>query len=405
MGAEKPTVALVVSGSIAAYKAPMVARLLLAAGWRVLPVMTASAERFVGSVTLSGLTGEPVRTSMWDPTFAGEMHVELARQADVIAYVPATADLLARLAQGRADDLAAALGLVARGPRVVAPAMHPQMWHREATQRNVARLVADGVSFVGPVYGPVASGEEGLGRMAEPEAIVKAIVAALRPRDLAGRHIVVTAGPTVEDLDPVRFLGNRSTGKMGFAIAESAAKRGAKVTLIAGPTQLVTPSSVQRVDVRSTAELAAAMELVLGEALEGADALVMTAAVADYRPAQASTSKEKKGKDRIALELVKNPDLLATVGAKRNGGARPVLVGFAVESAGEHLLPYSRRKLIDKRVDLVVANPAETAFGGDANEAWLVDGSGDVALGTMSKRGLAERILDEVVKRLAASAT
>ncbi len=404
MGAEKPTVALVVSGSVAAYKAPMVARLLLAAGWRVIPVMTASAERFVGAVTLSGLTGEAVRTSMWDPTFAGEMHVEIARQADVIAYVPATADLLARLVQGRADDLAAALGLVAKGPRIVAPAMHPRMWLHEATQRNVAQLCADGVAFVGPVYGAVASGEDGLGRMAEPEAIAEAIIASLRkagPRDLEGRHIVVTAGPTIEDLDPVRFLGNRSTGKMGFAIAVNAASRGAKVTLIAGPTHLTSPAIVQRLDVRSTADMAAAMELVLGVDLDGADALVMTAAVADYRPAQVSASKEKKGNDRAAIELVKNADILAAIGAKRNGRATPVLVGFAVESAGEQLLVYARRKLIDKKVDVIVANPAETAFAGDTNEAWLVDASGDTALGTLSKSGVAERIVDEVVKRLA----
>ena len=402
MSGEKKTVALVVSGSIAAYKAPMVARLLLAAGWRVIPVMTASAERFVGSVTLSGLTGEAVRTSMWDPNFAGEMHVEIARQVDVIAYVPATADLLARLATGRADDLAAALGLVASVPLIVAPAMHPRMWHQTATQRNVAQLVADGVAFVGPVHGAVASGEEGLGRMAEPDAIAAAVMNAVGVRDLEGRHIVVTAGPTLEDLDPVRFLGNRSTGKMGFAIAEAAARRGAKVTLIAGPTHLAVAALVERIDVRSTADMARAIDGVLGDALEGADALVMTAAVADYRPAQVSAAKEKKGADRVAIELVKNPDILASLGARRGRRALPVLIGFAVESRGEQLLAYARRKLIDKQVDCIIANPAETAFAGDTNQACLVDASGDTELGTLTKRALAGRVLDEIGKRLLA---
>ena len=305
MGGEKRAVALVISGSIAAYKAPMVARLLVAAGWRVIPVMTASAERFVGSVTLSGLTGEAVRTTMWDSDFAGEMHVEIAREVDVIAYVPATADVLARLATGRADDLAGALGLVGRGPRIVAPAMHPRMWHHAATQRSVAQLISDGVTFVGPIHGAVASGEEGMGRMAEPEAIANAILGVIRVRDLEGRHLVVSAGPTVEDLDPVRFLGNRSTGKMGFAIAEAAADRGAKVTLIAGPTHLATPAMVKRVDVRSTVEMERAIDEVLGSSLEEADALVMSAAVADYRPAHVSATKSKKGDAQIAIDLIK----------------------------------------------------------------------------------------------------
>ncbi len=400
MSGEKKAVALVVSGSIAAYKAPMVARLLVASGFRVIPVMTASAERFVGGVTFSGLTGEAVLTSMWDSTFAGEMHVAIARQVDVVAYVPATADLIGRLATGRADDLASALGLVARGPRIVAPAMHPQMWQHPATKRNVAQLVADGVTFVGPVHGVVASGEEGVGRMAEPEAIAAAIRSAIGVQDLQGRRVVVTAGPTIEDVDPVRFLGNRSTGKMGFAVASAAASRGARVTLIAGPTHLATPAMVQRIDVRSTSEMGRAIEDALGASLDRADALVMCAAVADYRPAQVSAAKEKKGADRISIALVKNPDLLGEIGARRTALDRPVLVGFAVESTGDQLLAYARRKLVDKKVDLIVANGAETAFAGDTNRAWLVDEQGDRDLGTLAKRELADLILDEVKARL-----
>ena len=215
-----PTVALAVSGSIAAYKAAEVARLLIKEGARVLPIMTRSAQQFLGATTLSGLCGEKVHENMWDPAFAGELHVDLARRADVVALVPATADLLARLAQGRADDLVTALALCARGPVLAAPAMHPRMWSHPAVQRNVALLAEQGrVELVGPSDGEVASGESGLGRMADPAEIAAAILARAGRRDLAGLKVVITAGPTVEDFDPVRFLGNRSTGKMGFALA------------------------------------------------------------------------------------------------------------------------------------------------------------------------------------------
>jgi len=225
----RPVVVLAITGSIAAYKAPIVARLLLKRGARVIPLLTKSAREFIGSATLSGLTGERVHSSAFGEGVAGELHVDLAKQADVIAVVPATADTLARLAAGRADDLLTATALCAKCTVVLAPAMFPNMWSHPATQRNVAALAEDGrVVFVGPVLGEVASGDLGVGRMAEPEAIVDAIFSALSPRDLEGRHIVVSAGPTIEDLDPVRFIGNRSTGKMGFAIASRAKSRGAR---------------------------------------------------------------------------------------------------------------------------------------------------------------------------------
>ena len=392
------TVALCVAGGIAAYKAVALARLLVAAGARVLPLMTRSGARFVGPVTLSGICGEAVVEDMWDPRFAGEAHVVLAERADVIAIVPCTADRLAVLAEGRADDLVAALCLVARAPIVLAPAMHPRMWAHPATQRNVARLARDGrVELVGPVDGPVANGDSGLGRMSEPEAIYAALERVLLGRrDLAERHVVVTAGPTVEDLDPVRFIGNRSTGRMGFAVAEAAARRGARVTLIAGPVGLATPSGVDRVDVRGALEMGAAIDRALGHDLAGADALVMAAAVGDYRPRARAAHKSKKGPgDTLTLELVKNPDLLAGVGARRGDRARPRLVGFAVET--EDLVGYARRKLVEKRVDLVVANLAQHGFGGDDDEVVFVDEATETPL-SASKRAIADAILDRLAR-------
>jgi phosphopantothenoylcysteine decarboxylase/phosphopantothenate--cysteine ligase len=391
------TVALCVTGSIAAYKAVELARLLVKSGAKVLPVMTSSAARFVGPVTFAGICGEPVALSMWDASFGGEAHVRLAQQADVVAVVPATADVLARLAHGRADDLVAALVLCARGPVLAAPAMHPLMWGHPATVTNIAALAAQGrVTLVGPVAGEVASGDVGMGRMAEPEAIAAAITSLLSPRDLASRRIVVTAGPTVEDIDPVRFIGNRSSGKMGFAIAERAAARGAEVTLVAGPVGLPTPPGVRRVDIRGALAMREVLWQALGSDLSDADALVMAAAVADYRPAVPSLGKVKKGGEKATVDLVKNPDLLAEIGAKRSG-ARPVLVAFAVETeGGDALVAYARRKLVEKRVDLVVANEARESFGRDDDRATLVTGDGAEPLVVMSKSALADVVLDRV---------
>ena len=396
------TVALAVTGSIAAYKSVEVARLLIAAGACVLPLMTASATKFVGPVTLSGICGEAVALDMWDPAFSGEKHVTIAERADAIAIVPATADLLSRLALGRADDLVTALALCARTvPIVVAPAMHPRMWSHPATQRNVAELARQGrVRMVGPVDGPVASGESGMGRMSDPSAIVAAIVLALGAHDLQGMRLLVTAGPTLEDLDPVRFLGNRSSGKMGFAIAERAAARGAQVTLVAGPVERATPPGVSRVDVRGALAMREAIWRVAGEDLSGIDALVMSAAVADYRPAEVSASKIKKEGESASLALVRNPDLLAEIGAAR-AGRTPVLVGFALETHGsEALVDYARGKLAAKRVDLVVANEASRALSGDDNLATLVTAEDAEPLGTMTKHALADVILDRVRRAL-----
>ncbi len=386
------TVALCVSGSIAAYKAVEVARLLVKAGVRVLPVFTESASKFVGPVTFSGITGEPVRTSMWDASFPGEMHVKLAQEADVVAMVPATADLLARLAQGRASDLVTALALSARGPVLVAPSMHPRMWAHPSTTRNVATLRGDGLRFVGPVDGPVASGEIGMGRMSDPADIASAILRAAEPGDLADLSLLVTAGPTYEDIDPVRFLGNRSSGKMGFALAARAAARGAHVTLVAGPVAEPTPPGVQRVDVRSAEE----MRRAVMHARAAVDVVIMSAAVADFRPDAVSASKLKKSDGAPALRLTQNPDILAELGQSRIGAA-PFLVGFALETGEDAaVIAYAREKLARKRVDLVVANHAAESIGKEENRIHLVDASGVETHGPAAKGALADVILTRV---------
>ncbi|MCC6645311.1 MAG: bifunctional phosphopantothenoylcysteine decarboxylase/phosphopantothenate--cysteine ligase CoaBC [Polyangiaceae bacterium] len=391
----RPTVALAVTGSVAAYKAAEIARLLVKAGVRVIPLMTRSAESFLGAATLSGLTGEPVHRTMWDAP--GELHVSLAREIDALLIAPATADVLARLAAGRADCLVTALALVCDKPLLVAPAMHPSMWAHPATRRNVATLTADGrVEWLGPVDGQVASGDEGMGRLLEPALIADAALFALTPRDLSGLRVVVTAGPTVEDLDPVRFLSNRSSGQMGFAVARRAAARGAEVTLISGPVHLPTPPRVRRVDVRSAIAMRGALWQALGPDLSLADALVMSAAVSDHRPATPHATKQKKrpGAPTPPIELTDNPDLLAEIGHAR-AARRPVLVGFAVETDDDDaLLAYARGKLASKRVDLVVANHASDSFGKGDNRAFFVSAEGHDAQGTLTKDELADRVLD-----------
>ncbi len=333
------------------------------------------------------------------------MRVKLAEQADLLrGHRPGHRRRpLATRAQGAADDLVTALALGARGPVLVAPAMHPRMWDHPATRRNVADLAAQGrVTLVGPVRGEVASGEEGLGRMEEPAAIAAAAIDLCggSARDHDGRRGVVTAGPTLEDIDPVRFLGNRSSGKMGFAVAAHAAARGADVTLVTGPVNLPTPPGVRRIDVRGALDMRGALWSALGQDLSGADALIMAAAVADHRPAQVASSKIKKSDVAASIELVKNPDLLGEVGAARAAKAaarRPVLVGFAVEtSGGEALVAYARRKLQDKRVDFVVANEAADSFGQEDNRVVFVSGAGAETLPKASKSAVAKAILDRV---------
>lgn len=389
-------VVLAVGGGIAAYKAAVVLRELQRGGATVRVVMTKAAREFVGPATFAGLSGEPVVTSLWD--HAGEIHVELGEWADAMVVAPATMDLLAKAAQGLGDDPVLATLSCARGSVFFAPAMHFRMWERPATQRAVAQLVEDGATMIGPVSGPLASGQSGLGRMSEPEAIAAAVLADGRGADLAGRTVLASAGPTHEDLDPVRFLGNRSTGRMGFAVAAAAAARGARAILVAGPSTLPTPPGVEREDVRSALE----MESAIRAHLESADAVVMAAAVADYRPADQASEKIGKSEGPMTLELVRNPDILAALGAERSGD-RPVLVGFALETSDA--AAKGRAKLERKKVDLVVANLARDGFGGEENEVTLVAPEGDERLPRASKRAIAHAILDQIAAKLGATAS
>lgn len=405
-------ITLCVSGSIAAYKAAALARVLLRAGASVQPVTTEAALEFLGRATLEGLTGRPVRSDMFEGP--GEPHVELAGWSHLLVIAPATADLLARLAQGRANDLITATALCARCPVAIAPAMHPTMWAHPLTQANVRRLrELPGWTLLGPVFGEVASGDTGLGRMLEPEQIAAALPALLEGATAApagperadraslhGRHLVVTAGPTAEDLDPVRALTNRSSGKMGFAIAASALRQGAQVTLIAGPVALPTPPGATRIDVRSALEMQAALQQALGAGGQVADALVMCAAVADYRPRQPSSAKLKRGAGTLTLELVPNPDLLAELGRARVG-RRPYLLGFAVETeVGDRLVAAGRSKLERKKVDAIVANAAKDALGTDDTRAVLVTAEAEVPLGPGSKHSVADQITRFLAARL-----
>lgn len=387
-----------ITGSIAAYKSPQILRLLIRAGAHVEVVMTESAERFVGVETFRGL-GANVHKELWGHT--GELHIEIARRMEAALIAPATANTIAKITEGRADDLLSATLLSSQAPVLLAPAMHPAMFAAPATQANVATLRQRGVRFVGPVEGEVASGDIGLGRMAEPENIALALAAEFEgPRRLSGRRVIITAGPTIEPIDPVRSLTNTSSGKMGFALAEEAASLGAEVTLISGPVALPTPPLVRRIDVKTALEMKGALLETLGDDLSGADVLIMAAAVSDYRPERSSPDKLKRTDTGLTLRLAPNPDLLREIGARRRT-LRPVLVGFALETeSGDVLIQHARRKLIEKRVDLVVANHATDSLGLDTNQVLLVSAQDCRPLGTRTKPAVATAILDWVARRL-----
>ncbi|HET9954606.1 MAG TPA: bifunctional phosphopantothenoylcysteine decarboxylase/phosphopantothenate--cysteine ligase CoaBC [Polyangiaceae bacterium] len=390
-------IVLGVTGSIAAYKAVAVLRLLLKEGADVEVVLSAAATQFVGDATFSGLTGRPAYQAMFDPSRGGELHVDLARGCDLFLIAPATADFLARMSTGRADDLLGALALCVTCPVLVAPAMHPNMWKHPATQRNWQALEAQGrVQRIGPVSGPVASGDIGEGRLSEPEDIVTRVVAELLEPTWLGKHLVVTAGPTVEAVDPVRLLTNRSSGKMGFALAARAALRGATVTLISGPVALPTPLGVKRIDVRSALDMERALDLALGADLDRADALVMCAAVADYRAARVAPDKLDRSAGPTQLELTPNPDLLAALGARRKSRT-PVLVGFALQTGDwTHTVEQARAKLERKKVDMIVANRAEETLESSTIAARLITASDVEELTTLSKAHAADLILERV---------
>ncbi|MGH2679842.1 MAG: bifunctional phosphopantothenoylcysteine decarboxylase/phosphopantothenate--cysteine ligase CoaBC [Actinomycetota bacterium] len=378
-----------VSGGIAAYKSALVARLLTVAGADVRVVLTEAATRFVGADTFAALTGAPAYTSLWERP--GEvLHVRLAREADASVVAPATANILAKLALGHADDLLSATLLEFTGPLVIAPAMHSGMWEHPATQVNVETLRSRDAVIVGPATGRLAHGDEGIGRLAEPEDVVAAVRGVLTPQDLTGRRFLITSGPTHEPIDPVRFVGNRSTGKMGAALAAAAASRGATVTVVLGPGALV-PAGVEVVAVQTAEEM---RDVVLAR-YDDVDAVVMAAAVADFRPKAVAGQKLKKDTGVPELLLEPTPDILTELGERRG---RQVLVGFAAET--EDLERAGRAKLVSKHVDLLVVNRVGregTGFGAETNEAMLLAASGDdVMLRRWTKPDLAAAVVERV---------
>ena len=376
-------------GGIAAFKSVQLVRELMRRGAEVRVVMTEAATRFVGPITFAGLTGKPAVTDLWAKDYAGEVHVELGEWADAVVVAPATMNLLARAVNGQANDALLATLACARGEVFFAPAMHQRMWAHPATRSNVSVLAERGAFVLGPVTGALANGEIGEGRMMEPEEIADAVESQLAHRnDLAGARILITAGPTLEDLDPVRFLCNRSSGRMGYAIASKALRRGAEVTIVSGPVHQAIPVGAEIIQVRSAAEMHAAVM----SRFDKHDVVIMAAAVADYRPAKQEPQKIKKG-GTLQLELVRNPDILADVGAKRVK-LPSVLVGFALET--ESLEQSARDKLERKAADLIVANEASAGLGGDTNRATLVDAGSATALPEMSKLALADQILDRI---------
>jgi phosphopantothenoylcysteine decarboxylase/phosphopantothenate--cysteine ligase len=390
------------SGGIACYKAAELARALVKAGATVQVVMTDAAREFITPVTMQALTGQPVWTSQWDTRAPAAMsHIDLSRQADAIVVAPASADFIAQLAQGRAAELLSLLCLARpreRVPLLLAPAMNREMWSHPATQRNAAQVVADGAQLLGPGHGAQACGETGDGRMLEPGDLLADIVACFQPKVLAGRRVLVTAGPTFEALDPVRGLTNRSSGKMGFAIARAAAEAGAQVQLVAGPVHLETPRGVARTDVTSARQMHEAVQAALAEGAR-TDVFVATAAVADWRPAEVATQKIKKdGSGRVpAFEMTENPDILAAV-ARHDSARRPYCVGFAAES--HDVVAHARAKRLRKGVPLIVANDGPATFGQDDNALVLVDADGEMALPRADKHTLARALVAEIARRL-----
>ena len=390
-------IVLGVSGGIAAYKAPDLVRRLRERGAEVQVVMTAGAQRFVTPTTFQAVAGREVRAELWDPAAEAAMgHIELARWADLILLAPATADLIARLASGRADDLLATLVLATDAKVALAPAMNRLMWSHPATQANIAILRHRGVEVLGPGRGEQACGETGDGRMLEPLEIVSGVERLLPAAEstvLAGKHVLITAGPTRERLDPVRYISNRSSGKMGFALADAARAAGAEVTLVAGPVNLPTPTGVKRIDVESAAQMHAAVEAAVGLA----DVFIATAAVADYRPAVVAERKIKKSGERVEIVLERTPDILASVAARAQ---RPFVVGFAAET--HDVETYARGKLESKNLDLIAANEVgdDKAFDRDDNSLIVLWREGRVPIGPASKQVVAKELIELIASRI-----
>lgn len=380
-----------ITGGIAAYKAAELLRLLIKQNVEVQVVMTEAACHFITPTTMQGLSGKPVLTDQWDTSVPNGMpHIDLGRAADAIVIAPASADFIAKLAHGLADDLLSTLCLARNCPLLIAPAMNREMWANAATQRNVAQLTADGVQILGPDSGVQACGEEGLGRMREAAQLALDIAAYFQPRLLSGKNILVTAGPTYEPIDPVRGITNRSSGKMGYAIAQAACELGGKVTLISGPTSLAKPHGVQSVDVESAEQMFEAVKKQVGNC----DIFISVAAVADYRVEQPDTQKIKKSEKSLALTLVPNPDILAYVASLANP---PFCVGFAAES--ENLAEYAEQKRLSKKLPLLVGNLVQLAIGSDENELVLFEDSGTQVLPRADKLTLARILMKHIAQR------
>lgn len=395
-------IVLGLTGGVAVYKAAELCRLLQTNGATVQVVMTDAACQFITPMTMQALSGRPVYTSQWDLRQNNAMaHINLTRQADAIVVAPASADFMAQLVAGRASELLALLCLARpaeRCPLLLAPAMNREMWVHSATQRNVQQVVQDGAIIMGPASGAQACGEVGQGRMLEAQEMLDALVAYFQPKVLSGRHVLVTAGPTFEPIDPVRGITNHSSGKMGFAIARAASEAGADVTLVAGPVVLDTPAGVQRMDVQTAQQM---FDAVMG-CVRAHDIFIATAAVADWRPAKTSDYKIKKNGSRVApqFELEENPDILASVAALPE---RPYCVGFAAES--HDLLHHAREKRQRKNIPLIVGNLGPATFGQDDNVLLLVDDDGVKELVRADKLTLARQLVAEIAQRVNAQKT
>jgi len=391
MSEETPLrVLLGMTGGIAAYKAAELCRLLVTGGSDVQVVMTDAARRFVAPATMQALSGKPVFADLWDPTVPSGMgHIELSRDRDLIIVAPASADFLAKLAAGLADDLLSTLCLARECPLLIAPAMNRQMWENAATRRNARVLADDGVRIVGPASGDQACGEMGPGRMLEPEEIYREILAALRPSALPGARVLVTAGPTFEAIDPVRAITNRSSGRMGYAVAQAAVEAGARVTLVAGPTALATPAGAHLVSVVSAQDM---LDAVNANAAD-CDIFISVAAVADYRVAKPAAHKVKKSAQALTLELVPTVDILASIAARPNP---PFCVGFAAES--QDLERFAEDKRQRKKLPLMVANFAQQAIGAVDSELLLLDEAGTHHLPKAPKLAQARLLIDHIAR-------
>ena len=382
-------IVLGITGGIAAYKAAELTRLLIKQGVDVQVAMSEAACHFITTTTMQALSGKPVLTSQWDESNNGMAHINLSRVADVIVVAPATADFIAKLAHGMADDLLSTLCLARNCPLLIAPAMNKQMWESAATQRNIAQLKADGVMILGPASGSQACGEEGVGRMLEAEVLALAIIGSFQAKSLSGVKLMLTAGPTYEAIDAVRGITNRSSGKMGYAIAQAALELGAEVTLISGPVSLRPPGGVVVLQVESALDMFEAVK----QQVKDCDIFIAVAAVADYRVAQANPQKIKKDGANMTLELVPTPDILAYVASLPKP---PFCVGFAAES--ENLKVYAEQKRRAKKLPLLAANLAQLAIGADDNELILFDDAGEHLLPRADKLSQARALLAHIIK-------